>query len=38
MQEVYEIVDVDVKHLIPPSREIKTDTVLAKKEIQRRRD
>ena len=36
MQEVYEIVDVDVKRFIPPFKEIKTFTVLAK-EVQHRR-
>jgi len=37
MQEVYEIVDADVKRFIPPPMEIKTFTVLTKKEIQHRR-
>jgi len=35
--KVYEIVDADVKRFIPPPKEIKAFTVLAKKEIQHRR-
>jgi len=37
MQEVYEIVDANVKRFIPLLRKSKQSTVLAKKEIQHRR-